>query len=217
MKKTKETVFVFCAHSDDQVIGPGATLAKYAREGRDIYTFIFSFGEKSHPWLKREAIIKMRVKEAKKADKIIGGKGVYFLNLSEGKFSSQIKEKDIINKLKHFVEKHNPSAIFTHTFDDPHPDHRAVHNATLELVDGMDKGISVYAFDVWNPLNIRKRHLPKLYVDVSRTFKIKIKALKAFESQTLSLWTLLWSLYLRAILHGIESHSKYAERFFKVR
>ena len=59
----QENIFVFCAHSDDQIFGPGATLAKYASVGKGIYTVIFSYGRLSHPHFREEVIIETRVKE----------------------------------------------------------------------------------------------------------------------------------------------------------
>ena len=80
--KSKGSILVICAHSDDQIIGAGGAIAKYAREGYDIHTIILSFGESVKPHLRREVISKVRIKEAQKADKIIGGKGVVFLGLN---------------------------------------------------------------------------------------------------------------------------------------
>lgn len=39
-----ERILVIVAHSDDQMLGPGGTLVKYAKEGKEIHTVIFSYG-----------------------------------------------------------------------------------------------------------------------------------------------------------------------------
>ena len=213
----RQNILVFCSHSDDQILGPGATLAKYAKEGKNIYTVIFSYGEASLPWLKPEIAIKTRVNEAKKADKIIGGKGVIFLGLKENKFLELAKERKIYNKLKKLIKEKKPIKIFTHSTEDPHPDHRAVYKIVIESLDKAGCKSDVFSFDIWNPLTIKKTHLPKMYVDVTDTFKVKLKALKAFESQKIALFTLIWSVYARALIHGSYIHARYAERFFKVR
>ena len=67
---TKDTIMVMCAHSDDQIIGPGGTLTKYAKQGKIIITVIFSYGELSMPHIKKEIAIKTRVDEAKAAETI---------------------------------------------------------------------------------------------------------------------------------------------------
>ena len=54
-------IMVFAAHPDDEVIGAGGTIAKYAREGRQVVSVIFSYGEGSDPASEPENIIQKRV------------------------------------------------------------------------------------------------------------------------------------------------------------
>lgn len=217
MPKKKQNILVFCAHSDDQILGPGATLAKYAEQGKNIYTIIFSYGETGLLWLKPEIAIKTRINEAKKADKIIGGKGVILFGLKEGKFLEEAAQKNIKEKLIKIIKTKKPIKIFTHSPEDPHPDHRAVHKIVINALEKTRYKYDVFSFDIWNPFTIRKSSLPRLYEDVTETFPIKIEALKCFESQKIALFTLLWSVYVRALVHGSHIHTKYAERFFKIR
>jgi len=216
MIKKKENVLVFCAHSDDQILGPGATLAKYSQQGKKISTIIFSYGESALAWLKPKLAIEIRVEESKQADKLIGGNGISFFELKEGKFQEEVEKKKIKNKIQKIVISKKPVKIFTHSPDDPHPDHRAVYNAVMQALDEIKYKCSVYVFDVWNPL-IRKNNTPRLYEDITETFSKKIKTLKVFKSQKASLLALFWSVYMRAIIHGFHIHKKFAERFFKVR
>jgi LmbE family N-acetylglucosaminyl deacetylase len=213
----KPKILVFCAHSDDQILGPGGTLAKYAKEGKKIYTIILSHGETSLAWLKPEIAVETRIKEAKNADKIIGGKGVYFFGLKEGRFIVDLKEKRLEKKIIKIIRKRKPIKIFAHSSDDPHPDHRAAHKILINILEKMNYKCDVYSFDVWNPLTGRKKSLPRMYVDITDTFSIKIKALKAFQSQKIAIFTLLWSVYLRAIVHGLHINKRFGERFFKIR
>lgn len=213
----KDTVLVFCAHSDDQILGPGATLAKYAEEGKEVYTVIFSYGEVGGFWLKKEVAVETRVKEALAADKVIKGKGVAFLGLKEGHFLEEANAKKIYDRLKRLIQKHNPSLIFTHSDEDPLPDHRAVCKVVLDTVDRMSYAGSVYTFDVWNPVPLKKTDVPRIYVDIKKHFATKLRALKCFSSQWMSLISLTWSIYFRALKHGIRSGKWLAERFYKLR
>lgn len=211
-KQNKKSILVICAHSDDQIIGPGGTLAKYAEEGKDIYTVIFSYGESSHLWYKKKIAAKTRVKEAQEADKIIGGKGIIFLGIPEAKFME--KKNKIIKTLKKIIKEKKPIKIFTHSINDPHINHREVYNIVKEACNRC----SIYSFDVWNLVNIFKRNEPKMYVDISKTFDKKIKALKCFPSQKIQMQIpLTWSVYLRAFLNGLNAKCRFAERFDKVK
>jgi len=197
-----ESVMVICAHSDDQTFGPGGTVAKYAKEGKKIYTVIFSYGHISAPLMKKEVVASARVKEAKNVDKFIGGQGVVFLGIDENKFAEQFNQKKMYPKLKKLILEHKPSRIFTHSHDDPHPDHRALNKVLLETLDRMKYKCDVYVFDIWTLLNTKKQHHPKVVIDISNTFSTKVKALKMFESQKMSLFSLTWSVYLKAWLLG---------------
>jgi len=70
---------------------------------------------------------------------------------------------------------------------------------------------------VWNIINIKKRNIPKLVVDISPYFKKKIQSFKAHKSQQLVLIIHLWSLYAKAILNGLYYGYKFAEVFYRVK
>jgi LmbE family N-acetylglucosaminyl deacetylase len=211
------SVLIICAHSDDQVFGPGGTIAKYAKKGMTVHTVIASYGEMSHPIHQREYIIRRRVKEALDVDKYLGGKGVTFLGLEEGKFVEQFTSKKMYPKLKKLILQYKPGIIFTHSVDDPLPDHRAINKIVIDTVDKMRYKCDVYMFDIWNLFNFKKRHYVKILIDISDTFDMKVKALKMFESQKLSLISLMWSVYTKAWSNGKEINSKYGEAFYKIR
>ena len=206
-----EQILVFCAHNDDQIIGVGGTISKYAKEGKDVFVYIFSYGEKSHPHFRREVIIKQRVKEAKKSNKHLGVRQTYFFGLPEGRFAEDATIKEKIRKI---IKSRKPKKVFTHSIDDPHPDHRAVHSIVSDSLQAF-KG-EAYTFEVWNILSLRKRNSPKLVVDVSKTFETKVKAFKMHESQQIAVWTLLWNIYLKAFVNGFNNGVKYAEVFNKI-
>lgn len=213
-----ENILVFCAHSDDHILGPGGTLAKYSKEGQKIYTYIFSYGETSHPHFKRKVIIKIRVQEAKKADKEIGGAGVSFFGLEEGTFLLDSEKKNIKKRIAEIILEKNPVKIFTHNSDDPHVDHRAVNSIVLDEIDELKCRSDVYAFDIWSPLTLAYRKNPQLIVDISKSFKTKTRALSHFKSQKIQMQIpLLWSVYAKAIKNGLLHGYRFAEVFYKIR
>lgn len=208
---------IICAHSDDQVIGAGGTIAKLAREGVDVRTFICSFGEQSHPHLKPVEVRKTRVAESQRANQILGGGTVLFLAMREGKFWEDYEERRWGEKLERHLTDFKPDYIFTHAADDPHPDHRAVYRIALDVYSRAGLRCEVYSFDVWTLFNIKKRRNPKLAIDITQTFTRKLDALSTFKSQKVALFTLLWSVYAKAIYYGLKRNVRYAEVFYKVR
>ena len=208
-------ILTFGAHNDDYIIGAGGTLAKYAKDGKKFYSVIFSFGEQSHPIYQEKVTANFRVKESIKADKILGGSGVRYLGLKEGRF---LDERDKAKKaIKKIIKEKKPEKIFTHSPNDPHFDHNAVYNIVTETLDDIKYKGDVYSFDVWNIINVKKQDQPQLVVDIKDTFDQKIRSFKAHKSQKVAIWTLLWNVYLKAILNGRKHGYRYCEVFNKIR
>jgi LmbE family N-acetylglucosaminyl deacetylase len=203
------------AHNDDYIIGMAGTTVKYINEGYRIINLICSYGELGLPHIKEEITREIRVKESLNADSVLGGKDIIYLGMREGKFPEEFpKHEQFIKKL---IEKYKPEKIFTHSMDDPHPDHKAVHREMIRLYDNLSHKPEIYTFDVWNVINIKKRNIPKLVVDISPYFKKKVQSFRAHKSQQLVLIIHLWSLYVKAILNGLHYGYKFAEVFYRVK
>lgn len=212
----KGNILVVCAHNDDQIIGVGGTLVKFAKEGYNITTVIFSYGEKSHPWMKKHVTKRIRKREAEKSNEVMGISEPRFLGLSEGNFHKELtqeKKKELVN----IITRVKYSKIFTHSVDDPHPDHQTVYSIVKELIKNNNVKSDIYMFDVWNPVRLRKRNLPQLVVDITETFKTKIRAFKTHQSQKMTIFTLLWNVYAQALIQGLNHGYKYAEVFRKLK
>lgn len=214
---------IVAAHSDDQIIGVGGTAAKYAREGHNVYTIVFSQGEISHPHLQEEFIVPTRERETLNADKIIGGKEVTFIGLPEKNINNAEALEEAKKKLQKLIEQYNPIRIFTHSLKDAHPVHKKTVNIVLEIIDSDPKfkKIEVLTFDIWNPFKFSKKKYPRLVIDISEDFKTKTKAIKCFKSQ-FSIYAFLnyfayWIVCFKNFWNGRKHKTKYAEVFYKLR
>ena len=217
----KRTILSLAAHNDDHLIGAGGALVKYAREGKRVRTVVFSYGEKSHPYLRKAVIRKRRVGESLQADKIMGGAGVVYLGLREGNLVEDFKKKNIAKKLAQIIKKEKPVKIFTHGIDDVHPDHRAVYRLVMELIETKVITCPVYSFEIWSLMKLRQRNLPRLVVDTSKTFTTKMRAFLVHKSQLqawmLGMWMLLWKLIVKDWLSGLLHGYTYAEVFYRLK
>ncbi|MAF99404.1 MAG: hypothetical protein CMH61_02220 [Nanoarchaeota archaeon] len=214
--KKRETVIIFSAHSDDFVIGAGGTIAKYSEEGKKVLVFVMSYGEKSHPWMKDNVTKKFRSEEAFKASEVLGCTTTFF-NLKEFDFKEEAKRKRLIKKIKEIVITEKPSKIFTHSDEDPHPDHRATHLLTLDVFDLLKKKPDVYIYSIWNPVSMKTLDVPKMYVDISSTFKKKLQALKLFRSQYQAILPLSLQTLFRNLKAGLKIKKKMGEEFYKIK
>lgn len=208
------TVLIFCAHSDDEAIGMGGTIAKSVAEKKDVIKIVFSHGEKSIPHLQEEFVKKARVEETDAASAFIGITETFCLGLKDTKLKSEIQRPAVMKSIKNIIAEYTPEKIYVPSAMDPHPDHQAVNISVLQAVDSLEKHHPVYAFEVWNVVN--ETH-PRIYVDVSSYMKKKLTYVRMFKSQ----WAYMFALYLptllRCIVYGRKNNCTYAERFYKLR
>lgn len=211
----KETVLVLGSHSDDFVIGAGGTIANYTKEGKKVLSIVFSYGEKSHPWLKGNVVKKIRLKEALEASRLLGCQTIFF-DLEEMKFYEDYKKKEVEKELLKIINRNKPTKIFTHSNEDPHPDHRAIHKITQELLKKVTFRPELYVYSIWNPVSIRTSW-PALYIKISKTFSLKLKALKMFRSQKFHVAYPFFLLLFRAIKNGLKVRTLFAEKFYRIK
>ncbi|HLC52142.1 MAG TPA: PIG-L deacetylase family protein [Candidatus Nanoarchaeia archaeon] len=211
----KETIIVFSAHSDDFVIGAGGTIYNYTNEGKKVIVVVFSYGENSHPWLKKNIIQKMRSEETLEACKLLNCEVIFF-DLKEFNFKKEYEEKGTDKKLLDLLEKEKPSKVFTHSSEDPHPDHSAVNFITMKLFEKLKHQPELYIYSVWNPFSF-KTTFPALCIDITKSFQIKLKALKTFRSQKIQVAYPFFLLLFRALREGIRIGKKFGEKFYRIK
>jgi LmbE family N-acetylglucosaminyl deacetylase len=215
--KTGETVLIICAHPDDEIIGAGGTIAKYSREGKNVVSVIFSYGEKSHWWMKKKYTVEMRVNECRAAGKIVGTSETVFLGLKDFMLSEEVKKKKNLALLEKVINKYNPSRIFTHSPDDIiYADHKAVWDAVDKVTKRMGYAGDIYVFNIWGK-DMRISKNPKLFIDISDVFSVKLRALKCFRSQSMALFQLYPGIFWKAFRTGFQNHCRFAEVFHKVK
>ena len=127
-------ILTITAHPDDCELMFGGLIAKHIRQGYEVHSLIITNGDKwiSEPMLKtidRRKISEFRKNEAIEAMRTLGVKNVVFLDQTDGMISADA----IIPLLLSQVGKINPHFIFTHSDNEGHYDHHAVHNAVMRI------------------------------------------------------------------------------------
>ena len=213
--KNKENIVVFSAHSDDFVLGAGGTIAYYQEEGHNVTAIVFSGGEKSHPWMKESIIKRRRIKETEEACKILRCKTIS-LGLKDGQLYKDYQKQELEKKLLGFLEKNKPSKIFTHSNEDLHPDHKALHTITVELWEKSAYKPELYIYSIWNPVSL-KTNYPTFYVNISKYFFLKLKALRTYKSQQIHISYPFFVLLFHNIIDGLKMRTKFAEKFYRIK
>jgi N-acetylglucosamine malate deacetylase 1 len=206
----KMVILVLAAHPDDEVLGCGGTIAKYAKQGEDIVSVIFSDG---NPIKSSKDFIVKRRKESIAASKILGVSDTVFLGLPDNPFNHNISSKKIKDRVQKIITKLKPRLIFTHSPDDPHPAHIAISKLATEI--NSETKADIYMFAIGNPFKLKQRDKPRMYIDISDTFEIKRKALQEFKSQEHILLYYKILSYMSSKISGLHSRHTYAEVFYK--
>jgi len=110
----KKILGVF-AHPDDETFGPGATLAKYAAAGATVDIIMATRGEGGENNLiqkTNEPLGKIRERELRNADKILGVNQIDFLDYVDGELRQSIYF-DIAKKIIAKIEIFKPDVIIT--------------------------------------------------------------------------------------------------------
>jgi LmbE family N-acetylglucosaminyl deacetylase len=128
------------AHPDDESLGIGGVLAKYAAEGIETYLITATRGEKG--WFGRPednpgpaALGQIREKELFAAGQVLGLAEVMLLDYIDGELD-QADQTEVITKIAGHLRRVQPQVVITFdpTGDYGHPDHIAISQFTTGAV-----------------------------------------------------------------------------------
>jgi len=181
----KLEILAFAAHPDDVEMSCGATIAKYASQGKNVGIVDFTQGQ-----MGTRGTPELRLEEAAKSSEILklevrenlGFEDIYFTN-------------DIDHQLKvvEMIRKYQPEIILANAQEDRHPDHgRAAEVVkTAVFLSGLKKletSLDSEAQTPWRPRSvyhyIQSTMLkPHFVEDVSVYWEQRNMAIRAFASQ----------------------------------
>jgi LmbE family N-acetylglucosaminyl deacetylase len=128
------------AHPDDESMGMGGTLAKYAAQGVEAHLVCATRGERGWFGLEEQnpgwdALGKLREKELEHAVAELGLKGLYFLDYIDGDVDGA-EPDEVIRKIVTHIRRIMPQVVVTFPPDGNygHPDHIAVGQFTSAAI-----------------------------------------------------------------------------------
>lgn len=179
-----KTILVVAAHTDDEALGCGGTIARHVAEGDAVHAVFIADGVTSRPD-STEQELQARNQAATAAHKILGIQQVRMLGFPDQRTDS-VPFLDIVQKLEAVIQELQPEVIYTHHSGDLNIDHRLTHQAVMTACRPVP-GASVktiYAFEVlssteWNTSGIMQ-FTPNTFVDITAYLVKKIQALNAY-------------------------------------
>jgi len=186
-------VVVVAAHPDDEVLGCGGTLARFADEGRPVHVLILADGEWARPLIGDAAAgpdrIQARVSAAERACAILGCASVEVLSLPDNRLDS-VDLLDIVRRVEAVITRCAPATVLTHHSGDVNIDHRVAHDAVIAACrpHGARPVEELLFFETpssteWRPPSSAEQFAPNWFVDVSGTWAKKLAALDAYRTE----------------------------------
>jgi LmbE family N-acetylglucosaminyl deacetylase len=165
-QRAAPAVLAVGAHPDDIEIGCGGALLRHAAEGHQVWLHTLTQGERSGD---RPA----RVLESHAAAAIINAR----LIMDDLPDTSVPEAGATIEAISAVVARIAPTYVYTHSWNDNHQDHRAVHRATLVAARGVPE-VACYQAPSTNI-----GFSPSRFVDVTSVIERKLDVLRAYHSQ----------------------------------
>jgi len=196
MSESSVYAMAIAPHPFDNDLGLGGTVARWAREGKDVVYVICTNGDKasSDPNKRSEELSLIREKEQTEAAKVLGIKKVIFLRHPDLSLEYTVEFR---KELLRLILEYRPEIVMT---NDPYyrfrgyfssVDHRASGQAALDAVwpyalapntyrDFLDQGLKLHKVQevlMWQTDN------HNFQVDISQTYETKIAAISCHKSQ----------------------------------
>lgn len=186
MTKTKK-VLVVAAHTDDEALGCGGTIAKHVAQGDTVYTVFLADGVTSRPGA-TSAELELRTAAATKAHSILGIKQSFMLGFPDNRMDA-VPILDIVQRLETVIDEVQPSVIYTHHYGDLNIDHRITHQAVMTAcrpVPGSPVK-EIYAFEVLSATEWTSpgfcSFTPHFFIDITEHLETKMNALSAYKME----------------------------------
>ncbi|MBW6486208.1 MAG: PIG-L family deacetylase [Syntrophobacterales bacterium] len=193
------------SHPDDIEAGCAGTLAKYAKNGHDIYMLVMTEGSMGGEGAVRRA-------EQKNAAGIISAKELLWGGYEDTQLTSQMN--NLVQDIEDVIKRIAPDFIFVHYGEDTHQDHRTLAKATISATRYI-RNVLFYE----GPTT--QNFCPSVFVDIQETVGKKLEALLAHNSQVTR--TNIGGLSIKKIVHstavfrGIQGRVLFAEAFVPLR
>lgn len=204
-----KNILIIAPHADDEVLGCGATMAKLAHQGNNVYVLIATNASIGAPELFGPEIIRQVRSEALEAHKLLGIKETAFLELPAPALDQYPRYK-MANEIASVMRKFNIEVVFIPHRGDCHKDHTIIHECAMvacrPLVNSTVK--EVYAYETlseteWGEPVPSDFFVPTKYMTFSKEeFEIKLKAMSCFKSQ-------LYAFPASRSLEAIEALAKF--------
>lgn len=191
MPNEQSTVLVIAAHPDDEVLGCGGTMSRFAQDEVTVYVAYLAdgVGARDDQTKPNATELAQRRRAAESACAILGARPPSFDDLPDNQLDT-VPLLEIARKVEALIDRHKPDTVFTHHPGDVNIDHQRVHQAVVTACRP-EPGHPVRRlmfFEVassteWQPPGSGPGFAPNVFIDISGTLDKKLEALQLFEAE----------------------------------
>jgi LmbE family N-acetylglucosaminyl deacetylase len=213
---------VIAPHPDDEILGAGATMARLAAAALDVYVAVVTTGQP--PDYAADDVVRVQ-EEALRAHKLIGVRETFWLDQPAARLSDT-PHATLNAALRTVVHDVNPDTLILPFVGDIHLDHQLTFLSSMVAArpHQAEFPARILAYETlsetnWNAPYLTPGFLPNVYVDVTETMPLKLKAMEIFGSQLRAFphERSVEALTALATLRGATVHCRAAEAFVLVR
>ena len=179
-------ILVIAPHHDDEVLGVGGTIARFAAEGAEVSVAILTKGYAPEF---DEDNYEIECQEALEAHKLLGVKQTMFVSFPAARLDT-VPHLEVNKKLGEICGKVQPDILFIPFNGDIHLDHQRVFLSALVAARPVntDAPKTIYAYETlsetnWNAPYLTPSFVPNVFVDISAYLETKIQAMRSYASQ----------------------------------
>lgn len=215
-----KSMVVIAPHPDDETLGAGGTIARFADLGIEVSVLIVS----GHlPPLYPQEAFEVTRREAEAAFSSMGVARYEFLQVPATKVHEQ-PVAELNSRISRFMREAAPQMVLI-PFPDRHIDHRVIFDASVVACRPVSDAAptTVLAYETlsethWNVPGIEPAFVPEFYVDIGDYMERKIEALNCYASQVHNAPSRsLEACRALAKFRGSQNGCSYAEAFKVVR
>jgi LmbE family N-acetylglucosaminyl deacetylase len=174
-------ILVVVAHPDDETLGAGGTVAKFAQRGSEVWVLVICDGVTA-----RHSEVDRQKECAKRACETLGVSNVVFCDMPDQRLDT-LSLVDVITPIEECVAELQPELVLTHFEEDVNQDHGVVFRATM-VATRPSPGSSVQTvmcFETassteWAAPFPGNTFVPNVYVDIESTLRTKVDAMSVY-------------------------------------
>lgn len=165
----RTSILFVAAHPDDMEIACGSTIAKLVDTGHEVHGIIMSDGSDGGD-------ASLRPDEAREGANFLGLSTLRIMHMTDRALNSHMNE--MIAVIEESIVHHNPDIIFTHSKNEVHQDHLAVHQAVMRA------GRNHHSILCFESPSVTTDFKPTVFIDVMDYSDVKAEAIAAHANQS---------------------------------